>query len=623
MTGENHQPEVAEMSSRMRKFGGVRPCDHCGWGGYPRNAIDYGARLNSSHLVFTVAVMVTAAYGGFWPGIFAVVLSIGAALFFVIEPVHSFRVADPFDLIPVVLFGFVGFAITWSVTLMRRSRQQAETSQERFYRAFVDARIGFALADVRGRLVEVNRALCDITGYAETELLGKELRAITHPEDIEQPTTLFDRIIGRPPPSAVYETRYLRKDGSTVWVRISAAALLGAGGRPLNIITLTEDITESKELELELRQAQKMEAIGRLAGSVAHDFNNLLTIIGGYSNLLLDGLAGTPALQEPVRQIAQASDRAAALTRQLLAFSRRQAFVPREIDLDKVLANDELMLRQILGEGVELVLSLSPVIGQIRADPAQIEQVVMNLVVNARDAMPSGGRLVIETASLVVDEACASRHVDLELGEHVLLAVSDTGVGMPAEVQAHIFEPFFTTKMQGTGLGLSIVYGAVKQAGGAISVVGRGTTFKLVFPKLRETSELREQAPDEQAAPSGSETILLVEDERGVWEFIREVLRECGFTVLEAADGMAALEVAANHRGEIALLLTDVVMPQISGPELARQLREIRPSLKVLYMSGYAELRTRDEIGLGEATIQKPFEPNEIAVRVRQVIDQS
>jgi signal transduction histidine kinase/heme-degrading monooxygenase HmoA len=383
---------------------------------------------------------------------------------------------------------------------------------------------------------------------------------------------------------------------------------------------------ESKRLELELRQAQKMEAIGRLAGGIAHDFNNLLTVIVGYSQMLQEDEAAMGAMREPILQIVAAADRAAALTGQLLTFSRRRATEPRHVDLNGVVSNLERMLRRLLGEDVEVISLLDPACGQIRADPGQIEQAIMNLAVNARDAMPGGGRLVIETASLVVDDALASRHIDLAPGEHAQLTISDTGCGMTAEVQAHLFEPFFTTKEpgKGTGLGLSIVYGIVTQAGGKILVyseAGKGTTFKLYFPKLQGAGDLQDVAPAAQPPCPGTETILIVEDEKGIREYMRAALGERGYTLLEAMDGVEAMEVARNYRGEISLLLTDVVMPQMGGPELAGRLRELMPGIKVLYMSGYTELRMGGDLGPGERMIQKPFSPTAIAGSVREILD--
>jgi PAS domain S-box-containing protein len=587
-------------------------------------------RLKAPFLLFTIAAMVTAAAGGFGPGIFAVLLSSFAGVFFLIEPIYSFRVGDPADTIPVILFAIVGVAIVWGVTLLNRARRQAEETRERFYRAFADAHIGFALVEAEAGIIEVNRAFCEITGHIQEELPGTELRAITHPEEIEESERVFEQLVTRRLPSAVYESRYLRKDGSTLWVRISAAVVIGAGGEaPNQIIMLVEDITRSKQLEQELRQAQRMEAVGRLAGGVAHDFNNLLTVIGGYGRMLLMDEAEVPgAMREPIRQIVGASDRAVGLTGQLLAFSRHRTIQPQSIELNGVVAKMEPLLKRLLGEDIELAVRLDSASGQILADPTQVEQVIMNLAVNARDAMPGGGRLTIETACIAVDEALASRHIGLTPGDHVLLTVTDNGSGMTAEVQAHLFEPFFTTKAlgKGTGLGLSTVYGIVQQQGGKILVsseVGQGTTFELFFPRLLANGKPQEAAPAGPAPRPGKETILVVEDEEGVREYVMAVLGQQGYTLLEAADGAQALEVVGSHIGEIDLLLSDVIMPQMNGMQLASRLRALRPGIKVLYMSGYTDVSVEARPGPGEATIQKPFSPDAIAGRVREVLDQT
>jgi PAS domain S-box-containing protein len=570
--------------------------------------------------------MASAAFGGLGPGIFAVALSGVAVTYLLLEPLYTLRIGESASAIQLALFCVVGVTIAWGVTLLTRARQQAEEGRERFHRTFAHAHIGLVLADAQGGMIEVNHAFCEITGYAERELLGKQVRDITYPEDIEQSARLFDQVATRQIPSAVYEKRYVRPDGNPVWVRVSAAGVLGPGGQaPNQVITLVEDITRAKRLEVELSQAQKMEAVGRLAGGVAHDFNNLLTVIGGYSQLVLADETVPHATRESMRQIAEAASRASALTGQLLAFSRRRAAKPGNVNLNHVVADMERMLERLLGEDVEISLSLDPASGEIRADPNEIDQVIMNLAVNARDAMPSGGQLAIETASVEVDAALASAHVGLAPGEYVLLTMRDNGCGMPAEVQAHLFEPFYTTKAQGkgTGLGLSIVYGIVQQGGKILvsSEVGIGTTFKVFFPKMQPTSESQNVAPAGQAARAGTETILVVEDNPGVLQYVRTVLGQLGYTLLEAANGAEALEVARNHPGEISLLLSDIVMPHMNGPQLTGRLREFRPGLKVLYMSGYTEPSIEFDLGRGETVIQKPFSPAALADRVRETLE--
>jgi PAS domain S-box-containing protein len=384
------------------------------------------------------------------------------------------------------------------------------------------------------------------------------------------------------------------------------------------------DITQKQKLSEELRQAQKMEAVGRLAGGVAHDFNNILMIISGYSELLLE-TTSDDQLRHAASQIGQAADRAASLTRQLLAFGRKQTLEPRVLNLNQVLANLQGMLRRLIREDIDLVTVLEPNLGQVQADPSQIEQVLMNLAVNARDAMPQGGRLVIETANVELDEAYCRGHAGMRPGSHVIAAVSDNGKGMDAETQSHIFEPFFTTKElgKGTGLGLATVYGIVKQSGGYIGVQsepGRGSTFEIYLPRVEAPAEEDRQRPA-TASTGGTETILLVEDDQRVREVAGAILRRKGYTVLDASDGTAALQIAKQYGQHIHLLMTDMVMPHISGAELAQRLARMRPEIKVLFMSGYAE----DVIachGLPEsaaAFLPIPFTAEALAQKLREL----
>jgi PAS domain S-box-containing protein len=383
------------------------------------------------------------------------------------------------------------------------------------------------------------------------------------------------------------------------------------------------------ENEEELRQSQKMEAVGRLAGGIAHDFNNLLTVINGYSELILHRLGPADPIRAELEAIKQAGARAAALTGQLLAFSRRQALQSRVLDLNAVVANMDSMLRRTIGEDIELRTVLQPELGRVKADPGQIEQVILNLAVNARDAMPHGGRLTIETADVELDETQTRRLLTVIPGPHVLLAVSDTGCGMDKETQARIFEPFFTTKEKGkgTGLGLSTVYGIVKQSGGSIWVYsepGRGTTFKIYLPRVEEPAEAVE--PDTAGAPSpgGTETILLVEDEAGVRSLARTALQAYGYTVLEASNGSEALQICERHEGPIHLLVTDVVMPGMSGKELADRLASGRPEIKALYVSGYTDgsIIHHGMLDPSVAFLQKPFSPDALARKAREVLDE-
>jgi signal transduction histidine kinase len=384
-----------------------------------------------------------------------------------------------------------------------------------------------------------------------------------------------------------------------------------------------------RRTEAQLQQSQKMEAVGRLAGGVAHDFNNMLTVIRGYSELVLSRLGAGEPLRKELEEVKKAADRASGLTSQLLAFSRRQFIAAKTLDLNAIIHNMEGMLRRLLGEDiVELCTVLDPQTGQIKADPGQIEQVIMNLAVNARDAMPSGGRVTIETGNINFGQEGYRAPLGLEPGRYVALIIRDTGLGMDEETQSHIFEPFFTTKEKGkgTGLGLSTVYGIVKQSGGYIEVEskpGRGAVFKIYFPCVDGAME--ESATETVTADSirGRETVLLVEDEPGVRRLVNETLRIHGYTVLEARHGIEALLTGAKHMGPIHLLLTDVVMPQMSGPEVAEKLSGVRPAVKVLYMSGYPDhpVFSKGGVDTERCFLQKPFTPNALAQKVREVLD--
>ena len=428
------------------------------------------------------------------------------------------------------------------------------------------------------------------------------------------------------PTPVVAQFRIRRQDGGLRMLEASASNLLDDTAVK-GIVVNARDTTERKSLEEQLIRAQRMEAIGTLSGGIAHDFNNILTVILGYTEQLRGQLGRTPALQKQVERIDEASRRAAALTRQLLAFSRKQVLQPKVFNLNSLILDLDKMLRRMIGEHIELQTATDARLGAIKADPSQIEQVVMNLVLNARDAMPNGGKVTIETARANLDDGYVRDHMGSSAGPHVMLAVSDSGEGIAPDILPHIFEPFFTTKEvgKGTGLGLSTVYGIVKQSGGHIWVYsepGRGTTFKVYFPIVAETPEATAE-PVRPAITTGNETVLLVEDEPALRELIETILRGNGFRVLAAPNPATALTLSRTHKNLLHLLLTDVVMPEMSGPELARQLQQERPHLKVLYMSGYASqfMLHRGTLEPGTQLLEKPFHPQTLLRRVREVLD--
>jgi signal transduction histidine kinase/CheY-like chemotaxis protein len=416
--------------------------------------------------------------------------------------------------------------------------------------------------------------------------------------------------------------------GGTTPVEITTATLKGGEGQDLGVIVILRDLTAVRALEAQLRHAQKMEAVGRLAGGVAHDFNNLLTVITGRSQLLLLKLAHESPLRRDVELVEETAHRASALTRQLLAFSRKQMVQPRIVDLNEVVRGMETMLSRLIGEDIALTTQLDQTAGCVRADPAQLEQMIVNLAVNARDAMPLGGRLTLETSYIRLDEGFARQHVGLRPGPHVRLTVRDTGVGMDGLIKAHLFEPFFTTKGpgKGTGLGLATVYGIVTQSGGAIRVEsepGQGATFTIELPRVDAPADLPTDPGIAGAAPQGFETVLLVEDELEVRGLARDILRQQGYTILESADGDEALRIGREHAGPIHLLVTDVVMPLMGGRELADRLRAGRRETKVLYVSGYTDdaILRQGVSETGTAFLPKPFTASALAHKVRQVLD--
>ncbi len=510
----------------------------------------------------------------------------------------------------------------------KRSEEKLRESESR-YRTLVQSAVYgiYRSSAVEDRFLDVNPALISMLGYASTEeLLALKLSRDVYWDPEERMRLLEEH--GQRPRTEGVQVRWKKKDGSPITVRLSGRTVRDARGEALAFEMIAEDITERAALELQLLQSQKMEAVGRLAGGVAHDFNNLLTVIKGYGELMLEELRPNDPMRAEVEEIQKAADRAVSLTRQLLAFSRRQVLAPKIIDLNSVVANMDKLLRRLLGEDIELNTVLDPRLGHVKADPGQIEQVIMNLAVNARDAMPSGGKLTIETVNLDLDSFYAREHVTVAAGPYVMLAVSDTGVGMDTETQSHIFEPFFTTKElgKGTGLGLSTVYGIVKQSGGYIwvySEMGRGTTFKVYLPRVAEEVAAAGAAGPEHETHRGNETILLVEDEDGVRALIRQVLVRNGYKVLEARHGEEAALLADGHKEPIHLLLTDVVLARMSGRELAQRLAPQRPEMQVIFMSGYTDeaIVHHGMLTPGAKFLQKPFTTDTLMHAVRGLLD--
>ncbi|MDQ3743312.1 MAG: response regulator [Acidobacteriota bacterium] len=517
--------------------------------------------------------------------------------------------------------------------LVERARSEAalRESEERYRLLFDSNPQPMWVYDIATlRFLAVNDAAVRHYGYTRAEFLSMTIRDIRPPEDVP---TLMEAVAGITEglnPSGVW--RHRRKDETVIEVEITSRPFVFIG-RHAELV-LAHNITERRaaeealrKSEEHLRQVQKLEAVGCLAGGVAHDFNNVLTAILGYSQLALRCIREDDPSRRYLEEIKRSALRAASLTQQLLAFSRKQVLQPVVLDLNHVVSDMEQMLRRLIGEDVDLVTALDPALGRVKADPSQIEQVLMNLAVNARDAIPRGGKLTVETQNVHLDAAYARSHVSVRPGRYVMLAVSDTGTGMDDETRRHIFEPFFTTKEigKGTGLGLSTVYGIVKQSGGNIWVYsepGHGTSFKIYLPLVEDEAQVVPVAPTPEAA-RGTETVLVVDDDEMVRNLAREALELEGYTVLTARDGCEALALCRERRAEVDLLITDVVMPEMSGRELAERLADECPGARVLYMSGYTDdaVVRHGVLEAGTHFLQKPFTPGGLARKVREVLD--
>jgi PAS domain S-box-containing protein len=574
--------------------------------------------------VFAVAVMVSAWYGGWKPGLVATSFALTVSAYFSFSGEQT-PAQYRSTMIRLTLFVVLAALICWFNAALRASQEGLRRSEINFRSLVTNAPYGICRCDSTGQLLDANPALLAMLGYSSAkELVGTHLGALY--ADTQHWFELADHLRSAAPFNGLI-VEWQRKDDTATVLRVSGRTV-SDGGRGRTFELFAEDVTERRTLEQQLRQSQKMEAVGRLAGGIAHDFNNLLMVISGYSEFLLDRLGPDPALRSPAQEIASAAVRATTLTRQLLAFSRKQMLAPKILDLNGVVTENFKMLTRMIGEDIDLVMVPAADLGSVRADAGQIEQVIMNLAVNARDAMPSGGKLTIETSNVSLDDEYARFHAPLKTGNYVMLAISDTGAGMDSETQSHIFEPFFTTKgPKGTGLGLSTVYGIVKQSGGYIWVYsepGKGTTFKIYLPRVAEAAETPALVaiPAESTEP-GTETILLVEDEANLRYLARQYLEKQGYRVIEAADGAVAMQIAVAHEGVIHLLLTDVIMPGMNGRELAQRISEIRPNVKILYMSGYTEnvIGRNGTLDAGVRLLQKPFSLRDLKSKVREVLD--
>jgi two-component system cell cycle sensor histidine kinase/response regulator CckA len=539
--------------------------------------------------------------------------------------VQSYRERIRFGGRELEVLQFVSHQVAMAIE--RRRAEDRLRESEATYRSLVEnAPYGIYRSSPEGRFLAVNAALVRILGYdSKEEILALSLPTDVYSDPAERSRVLREVSAGEGLP---VEATWKTKDGRTITVRMTGRGIRDTAGTVQYYETVLEDISERRMLEAQLRQSQKMEAIGQLAGGVAHDFNNILNVILGYTELLERQTTLPDSQREKIEEIHKAGSRAAALTRQLLAFSRKHVLQPRVLDLNLVIDDLGKMLRRLIGEDIQFVTSFRTGLGCVKADPGQIQQVIVNLAVNARDAMPKGGRLVIETTNVILDEEYARLHAGARAGPHVSLSVSDTGHGMDAQTLAHLFEPFFTTKApgSGTGLGLATVYGIVKQSGGHIAVrsePGHGSTFTIYLPRAGEGEPVN--VPRERVSHSllrGSGTVLVLEDDSALRELIREILEDAGYTVLKPEGPEKAVELAGAYPGTIEIVLSDVIMPRVSGPEVVRRLRAIRPHVKIVYMSGY----TNDAIVLGVGRddgpcfIEKPFSADALLMCLRSAL---
>lgn len=478
-----------------------------------------------------------------------------------------------------------------------------------------------------GALTTWNPGAERMYGYTAAEILGRNFSMLL-PEERRGDLLSARERLDRGETLVHYQQDNQRKDGTRISVSLKLSPILDAAGAVVGVSAIARDVTEYRRLEGQFRQAQKMEAVGRLAGGVAHDFNNLLTVINGYSAMLLGNLDSADPARECLEEIKKAGTEAAALTRELLAFSRQQVLDSRTLDLNAIVSDSEKMLRRLIGEDIDLAIMPAAGLAKTKADAAQIKQIIVNLAVNARDAMPHGGKLTIETSNVELDSGYMQKDPTFVPGRYVMLAVSDTGIGMDAETQTHIFEPFFTTKEEGkgTGLGLAMVYGTVKQSGGFIRVyseLGQGATFKIYLPQFEGVEPAHPPAELEQHLARGTETVLLLEDDKAVREFTAKALRSLGYSVLDATSAQEALQIGKQYQGHIDVLVTDIILPAMSGRIVAQQLTRLRPKLSVLYTSGYTDgaITRHALLHEGAVFLQKPFTPADLSRKIREALN--
>ncbi|MGE3808950.1 MAG: PAS domain S-box protein [Gemmataceae bacterium] len=516
-------------------------------------------------------------------------------------------------------------AMLTDITERKLTEQKLWASNQTLQAVIKACPLAINIIDPLGNVILWNDASARIFGWSEAEVVGRPLPTVPGDRIDEFRAIIAGVLAGEN--CAALEVRRQHKDGALLDIQLWTTPLHDAGGKIMGILAILADITEQNRLQREFLHAQKMEAVGRLAGGVAHDFNNLLTVISGYSELLLASLPGADPLRDIIVDMQKAEDRAIGLTRQLLTFSRKQVFEPKVVDLNAIVANMDKMLRRLIGEDIQLITEWNPEIGRVKVDPGQIEQIILNLAVNARDAMPHGGKLTLSTDNVELDAEFAARH-RVRPGPFTRLAIADTGCGMDADTLLHIYEPFFTTKEagKGTGLGLATIYGIVQQTGGLIQVTSQpeaGTQFEVYFPRVEAPANQETVHVTAPPAVRGREVVLLVEDEDVLRDFVRKALERAGFQVLEASHGLDALRLVEQDKKPIDILLSDVILPHMNGPEVYQRLQVELPALKVLYMTGYMSdviepLGIRDGDSL---VLHKPFLTTDLLKKVREVLD--